>query len=196
MIQFNELRISPDSKYLIVDVSIKEDIAFNDYNISEIRIYQVNNDKSLFDNVVYDKIITDESIAVYINGDSNVLVNEDETVYIENGVKRIRLKLSQEDLNTSLSNSLFMVQIKAASKKPALLVPDARLEAAGVVIDLYPYYKDVIKYIKDFDCSCENKNLIDSILKLKALELSAKTGRFEQVAYYWFKYFSKYGRLN
>ena len=47
----------------------------------------------------------------------------------------------------------------------------------------------VLKYIKNFNCSCENKDLINAILKLKSLEISAKTGRFEQVAYYWFKYF-------
>lgn len=187
MIQFNELRITPDSNYLIIDASIKEDIKFENYSISHINIYQIKDSKSFEEEPIYYKQITTEDIIVYVNGGSKVLVHPDETVYIENGVRRIRLKLSSKDLRTSLSNNLFKIHIEAISEDPSDLPINNYAE--GVAMDLYPYYKEVLKYIKNFNCSCENKDLINAILKLKSLEISAKTGRFEQVAYYWFKYF-------
>ena len=64
----------------------------------------------------------------------------------------------------------------------------------GTVVDLFPIYCKTISYLKELNSSCSiPKNLIDMILRLKALELSLKTGNYIQAIEYWNKYFINIG---
>ena len=60
----------------------------------------------------------------------------------------------------------------------------------STIINLYPIYCKTIQYLKELDDSCVvPKNFMDMIIKLKALELSIKTGNSFQAIEYWNKYF-------
>lgn len=179
MIQINELRITPDAKYLIIDASIKKDSLFENYMISDIVVYNIPDNKSIQGEESYNKTITVENK----EGDG----------------KHIRLVLEQKDIiNGNLSKGLFKVTI-AASKINTLSeinLDNASTQITAVVMNLYPFYKQSIHLLKNIDCNClENKELVNLILRFKSLELSAKTGNIDMVAYYWFKYFNTSDRV-
>ena len=198
MIQFNELRITPDAKYLIIDAFIKNDPNLYNYIISDIVVYNIPNANKANGDVIYEKHISIEDLEIYSLGDK-VLVDNEESVYIDEGVKHIRILLSQKDLNTSLFKGLFKVVISTSRIDTSIEeVPSeyASTSVTSLVMDLYPFYKESICLLKNIDCDCPiNKELTNLILRFKALELSIKTGDVSTAVNYWFKYFNTLDRV-
>lgn len=181
MITFNELRITPDSKSLIIDVSVK--------------------DYEYYKNITIDSIIIDTQETYLVSGPSSnpifkysVKSTQDNNLYsaqrsLDN--KSIRLQLTSQDLQDKLSTSLlFVYVITTGIPSPATPCGMDSMITLGTVVDLFPIYCKTISYLKELNSSCSiPKNLIDMILRLKALELSLKTGNYIQAIEYWNKYF-------
>lgn len=175
MLTFNELRITPDNKYLIIDVSVK--------------------DESYYKNVFIDSIVIDTQNTYVLFGPSSNPIytynSEDKEAAGNYSKKNIRLILNYQDLGYSLTDNLFFVYA-VASGAPAADTPcgmDNSI-AMGTVVTLYPIYCKTIQYLKELNDNCNiPKGLIDLYLRIKALELSVKTGNYTQAINYWNKYF-------
>ena len=198
MVDFNELRVSPDRKNLIIDVSIK--------------------DLSYYENVYIDSIIIDTQDTYIPSGPSNSPIFTYEVVsnvtpvyslpdcgcnqvqdYIDkencfetsnNEEKRVRLELDNIALNNHLKGNLFFVYVitkgTPASDTPCNMDNIINL---GVTADTYPIYTNMLNSLKELE-SCDTPKLFtDAFLRFKAFELSIKTGQYSQIINYWNKYF-------
>ena len=181
MIAFNELRITPDSKNLIIDASVE--------------------DYEYYKDITIDSIIIDTQETYSVSGPSSTPIltysidsTQDNSLYtvhksLDN--KNIRLQLTNKDLQDKLSTSLLFVYVVVRGiPSPATPCGMDNMITLGTVVDLFPIYCKTISYLKELNNSCNiPKNLIDMILRLKALELSLKTGNYIQAIEYWNKYF-------
>ena len=198
MVDFNELRVSPDRKNLIIDVSIK--------------------DLSYYENVYIDSIIIDTQDTYIPSGPSNSPIFTYEVVsnvtpvyslpdcecnqvqdYIDkencfetsnNEEKRVRLELDNTALDNHLKGNLFFVYVitkgTPASDTPCNMDNTINL---GVTADTYPIYTNMLNSLKELE-SCETPKLFtDAFLRFKAFELSIETAQYSQVINYWNKYF-------
>lgn len=202
MISFNELRITQDNRFLIIDVSIdKQDYYENvllDSIIIDTQDTYVPNGPS--DNPIYSYKVEDAYDLTYsLPEECNcnpVKVDEDKTYCFTYGtqqMKNARLVLNIQDLKVSPCSTMFFVYVisKGAPSEdtPCGLYKD---QIIGTVINLQPIYKQTLKYLKEVECDCNiPKNFIDMILKLKAIELCIRTGNYPQAIKYWKKFFIK-----
>lgn len=198
MVDFNELRVSPDRKNLIIDVSIK--------------------DLPYYENVYIDSIIIDTQDTYIPSGPSNSPIFTYEVVsnvtpvyslpdcgcnqvqdYIDkencfetsnNEEKRVRLELDNIALNNHLKGNLFFVYVitkgTPASDTPCNMDNTINL---GVTADTYPIYTNMLNSLKELESCGTPKLFTDAFLRFKAFELSIKTGQYSQVINYWNKYF-------
>ena len=198
MVDFNELRVSPDRKNLIIDVSIK--------------------DLPYYENVYIDSIIIDTQDTYIPSGPSNSPIFTYEVVsnvtpvyslpdcecnqvqdYIDkencfetsnNEEKRVRLELDNIALNNHLKGNLFFVYVitkgTPSSDTPCNMDNTINL---GVTADTYPIYTNMLNSLKELESCSTPKLFTDAFLRFKAFELSIKTGQYSQVINYWNKYF-------
>ena len=149
MIEFNDIKVSPDGKKLIIDAQVK--------------------DVPYYDNVYIDTIFIDTQDSYVENGPSS----EPIYIYEASNEKRVRLELKSE-LNVSLDNTMFFVYVVAkgtpTSDEPCC---HGNYTTIGVAINLYPIYQRMMYGIKEVECNCNTpKTLIDNMLRFNALELS------------------------
>lgn len=198
MVDFNELRVSPDRKNLIIDVSIK--------------------DLSYYENVYIDSIIIDTQDTYIPSGPSNSPIFTYEVVsnvtpvyslpdcgcnqvqdYIDkencfetsnNEEKRVRLELDNTALDNHLKGNLFFVYVitkgTPSSDTPCNMDNTINL---GVTADTYPIYTNMLNSLKELESCSTPKLFTDAFLRFKAFELSIKTGQYSQIINYWNKYF-------
>lgn len=196
MIQFNELRITPDSKHLIIDASI--------------------DNSSYYDNVILDSIVIDTQDTYVANGPSSkpiythkidsydytysipedcncnpVLSDDDKAYCLTQGGKNIRLILSAKDLGISLNdNILFVYAIATGTPAPDTPCGMDNSVTMSTVVNLYPVYQNTMCYLRELDSDCQvPKGFMDMILRLKAVELCIKTGNYNKAISYWKKFF-------
>ena len=202
MIQFNELRITPDSKHLIIDASI--------------------DNSSYYDNVILDSIVIDTQDTYVANGPSskpiytyiidtennynytystpedcscNPVLSDDDKAYCLTYAgeqnKHVRLILSAKDLGVSLNDNMFFVYA-IATGTPAPDTPCGMDNSIimNTVVNLYPVYQNTMCYLRELDSDCQvPKGFMDMILRLKAVELCIKTGNYNKAILYWKKFF-------
>lgn len=198
MVDFNELRVSPDRKNLIIDVSIR--------------------DLSYYENVYIDSIIIDTQDTYIPSGPSNSPIFTYEVVsnvtpvyslpdcgcnqvqdYIDkencfetsnNEEKRVRLELDNTALDNHLKGNLFFVYVitkgTPSSDTPCNMDNTINL---GVTADTYPIYTNMLNSLKELESCGTPKLFTDAFLRFKAFELSIKTGQYSQIINYWNKYF-------
>ena len=195
MIQFNELRITPDSKHLIIDASI--------------------DNSSYYDNVILDSIVIDTQDTYVANGPSSkpiytykidydytystpedyscnpVLSDNDKAYCLTQGGKNIRLTLSAKDLGISLNDKiLFVYAIATGTPAPDTPCGMDNSIVMSTVVNLYPVYQNTMCYLRELDSDCQvPKGFIDMILRLKAVELCIRTGNYTKAISYWKKFF-------
>jgi hypothetical protein len=59
------------------------------------------------------------------------------------------------------------------------------------VIDLYPIYQQLMKYVREVENSCDIPyNFVDQFLRLKAVQLALATGNYTLAIQYWKRFFS------
>ena len=199
MLIFNELRITPDQKYLIIDVSVDNQKYYENIQIDSIIIDTQDTyiDSGPSNNPIFTYNLTEENnniTQVYTDNYTPVLDEDTSYCYVESEEKQnksIRLILNYQDLNVSLQDNMFFVYA-IPTGTPSADTPCGMDNAIvkGTIINLYPIYCKTIQYLKELDDSCiVPKNFMDMIIKLKALELSIKTGNSFQAIEYWNKYF-------
>ena len=174
MIEFKELRVTPDGKTLIIDVAVK--------------------DLSYYDNVYIESLTIDTQDTYSESGSSTnpIFYYEVASVSDENK-KRIRLELNSSVLGKPITGNMFFVYITVKGT-PAADTPCGldNVTTLGVTADLYPFYKSSINHMKELENECEpSKNFIDSLLRFKAFELSIRTGHYTQAIKYWNKFFKE-----
>ena len=203
MIQFNELRITPDGKKLVIDASVKDLNYYNNVYIDAVIIDTQNtyvssgpSSKPIF----YYEVNTNPSVIYALpecDGCTPVRDDVDKEICFtgleENEEKRIRLELDEKTLGASLSSDLFFIYV-VAKGVPSAGTPCGMDNGTtlGVVANLYPYYRSLMNNLKEINNECETpKNFIDSLLRFKAFELSLKTGHYTQAIKYWNKFFTR-----
>lgn len=168
MVQFNELRITPDGQNLIIDVSVK--------------------DLEYYTDVYLDSIQIDTQDTFVESGPSSEVAY---TKTIDGNSKSVRLELGTGDLLPTLNDNLFFVYVRTKGT-PSIDTPCGMDNSIilGVVSNLYPLYQHAFSYIKELSDSCSiPKNFINFILQYKAFELAIKTGHYTEAIKYWRKFF-------
>lgn len=205
MISFNELRIEPSGKYLIIDASVDDGECFNDVLIDSIVIdtqntYIANGPSNTPVYQLQVDQIPDLTYSIPEDCNCNpVLEDEDKSYCFTYGLeqeKHIRLKLDASLIGGQIEGMLFFVYV-ISSGQPCTDVPYVgNSTIMGTVAHLYPMYQSMMKSVKEIENNCcVPKNFIDYILRFKALELCIKTGNYPQAIKYWNKYFKgKMGR--
>nr|DAR32407.1 MAG TPA: hypothetical protein [Bacteriophage sp.] len=167
MITFNELRITPDGKRLIIDASVK--------------------DMSYYQNVYIDKVVVDSQGTYVDNRPSRHPVY---TTTVTGNSKRVQLVL--DDLvEVTVEDNMFFVYV-ITKGTPSADTPEGmnNQTTIGVAVDLSKVYNTSMCSIRQIECSCEiPKNFIESILRIKALELAIRTAHYTQAIKYWKKFF-------
>ena len=204
MLEFRELRITPDGKHLIIDVAVQE--------------------HSYYENVFIDSIIIDTQDTYVQNGPSSkpvyqykveedgvqnlyalpeecscnpILIDEDKSYCFTYGYeegRHVRLMLSTKDI--TLNNMLFVYVVAKGTPSPDTPCGLDNAIIMQTVVDLYPFYQNTLCFLKELNNSCEvPKGFTDMILRLKALELCIRTGNYSQAIKYWKKFFSNNNRV-
>lgn len=164
MTQINELRVTPDKKYLIIDVQIP--------------------DMDYYENVYLDSIMINTQKTYDITNSMEPW----KTIACDSS-KHIR-ELVEID---GIADNLFFVTIltngEAADDTPCSLNETYTL---GVTCDKYPMYLKGMQFLKQLGNNCEPPNdFIDYILQNKAFELSLLTGNTQKAIDYWKLFFNE-----
>lgn len=173
MLQFRELRITPDGSKLIIDISIEDLLPYS--------------------NVYLESIMIDTQDTFTPNGPSSNPIyvhNTEETSKLKN----IRLTLSITDFLqkiVDLNSNLFFVYA-IAKGTPSIDTPcglDNKI-ALGVVFNTHLLYNNSMAYFRELESTCSiPRNMVDYILKMKGLEVSLVTNNYIQAIKYWNKFF-------
>lgn len=169
MIDFNELRITPDGKELIMDVAV-----------SSI---------SYYDNMYIDTILIDTQSSYSSNGPSSkaVQVYKNSLTQGAQTVREVRLSLTEKDLNKSLNSNMFFVYVVLGG----YVSPDTPCGGDNMIhmkpiVNMFPLYNSVLYSIKQLSDNCNiNKELINSILQIKSIETSIRLGNYKQAFDLW-----------
>lgn len=194
MIQFNELRITPDSKHLIIDASIDNSSYYDNVILDSIVIdtqdtYVANGPSS---KSIYTYIVDNYTYSIPEDCSCNPVVSNDDKAYcLTQGGKNIRLTLSAKDLGISLNdNMLFVYAIATGTPAPDTPCGMDNSVVMSTVVNLYPIYQNTMCYLRELDSDCQvPKGFIDMILKVKAVELCIRTGNYTKAISYWKKFF-------
>lgn len=180
MIQFNEIRITPDAERLIIDIQIKEDTYFNKVAIDNVQIFKIEDAEGTCNELLSDAPESEDSIS-----DPSSIVSSS-----GRGVTKVTYRLNSANLGIStLRGALFKVVV---TTKGVSTAPEGYASPIVTVLisDLYPFYIKTLANIRMLDDLSSNSNeLIDCILRFKALELAFRTGNANLAIQYWFKYF-------
>lgn len=201
MLHFNELRITKDDKYLIIDASVDNQDFYDDIILDSVVIdtqdtYVPNGPSS---NPVYELKVADAYDLTYSLPEecscNPVLEEEDKSycfTYGTHQMSNIRLRLQASDFNiNTLNGTMFFVYVTATGT-PSADAPCGTTNPMimGAVTNLYPLYQSMMKYVRQIENNCEiPKEFIDLSLRIKALELCIRTGNYPQAIKYWNKYF-------
>lgn len=175
MVQFNELRITPDNRELIIDVSVKDlDIYTNVY----LDYIMIDNQDTFIedgpsDNPIYTYTIEDAAYSTSSNG----------------SIKQCRLTLTNSDVNLS-SDLLFIYVVVKGVPAPSTPCNMDNATTMGVVYNLHNIFQSFMPYIREVEKDCNlPKGFINYILRFKALELAFATGNYTLAVKYWNRFF-------
>lgn len=126
-----------------------------------------------------------EALKVIENSDYNLDIKRHYTL------KNIRLELDSKDLLGTKLDNLFFVYIQASgvpsSDTPCGMDNEYTI---GVTLDTCPIYNNILKHIKQLNCECSTpKDLIDSFLQFKALQIAVETEHYQEAINYFNKFF-------
>lgn len=161
MIEFTELNITDDNRYLVIGVRIA--CEFKDTYLNSITV---------------------DNQDTYTGNDGSV--DPLYHVEIEGEQKYFRLKLDQFLLGTCL-NGIFFVKVTTKGGESNDIPCDwSSSTVTCTVANMYPIYQKGMRYIRELEESCSiPKGFIDFILKLEALELAIKTGNYTLASKYY-----------
>lgn len=178
MIHFNELKITPDSKHLVIDVSVRNEAYYKNIYIDSIVI---DNQDTYVGSGPSSKPIYTYNVPDIIPKLTNEAVSQ----------KHVRLYLDSTDVGGSL-NGLFFVYVRVKGT-PTADTPCGmdNITTLGTVSNMYPFYQQAMDYIKEIESNCSfPQAFTDYILRLKALELAIRTGNYPDAIKYYNRFFS------
>lgn len=175
MVIIEQCEIDPKGTYLIIEAVVENLDYYENVYIKDIII---DTDKT------YKDTGFNEEKCIYRNSKS--------IKPIEEKSKRVKLCLTAKELNLdSLNDNIFFVYIETEGT-PYPEPPcckDHRI-SMGVAVNLRPIYNMAMGYIKELSSTCTvPRGFIDMILRLKALDLSLKTGNYYMAFNQWDKLF-------
>ena len=189
MIHYNNLYITEDSKYLVIDVAIDEDSTYDDVYLDRIAIdtqdtYITNGPSN---NAKIFHIGGDDIEGPSINGIEEVK-NSGKDI---KKVKHTKLTLSAKDLGVNLNKDmLFVYTIATGTPAPDTPCNCDVNKILSVVVNTYEVYKSIIPLIKEIGELCKDPiSFIDRELQIKAVEYSIKNSNYLIAIKYWKKYF-------
>lgn len=197
MIQFNELRITPDNNCLIIDIEIPNINIYKDVFIDSVIIDNQDTyvDNGPSSNPVYKYTIEESTTQkVYSSTGECAPVKEDETkeeCLVEKSLntKTLRLVLDSQDVALA-NNILFVYAIAKGTPDPSTPCGMDNMTTIGVVTNMRNIFQQMMPYIREIEGNCAiPKNFIDKILRFNALKLSISTGNYTLAIKYWNKYF-------
>lgn len=199
MLHFNELRLTPDNKCLIIEAAIDnleyyEDVVLDSIVIDTQDTFIMNGPSN---NPLYIHSIDNEeyiySLPEYQNCNP---IQEEESkqhcfVDTMEGKRIVRLELSLKDLKVNPCDTMFFIYaIATGTPKPNTPCGYDTNKIMGTVVNIQSLYLNLMSYLKELGKTCEiPKGFIDAILRLKALDLSIKTGNYIEAIKYWKKFF-------
>lgn len=176
MVVLEQCRIDQEGKCLIIEAAVEN--------------------LSYYKNVSIASVIIDTQDTFVNTGPSNKAIyhlsfDDGGTEVAMYNKKRVKLTLSEKELGVSLSDNIFFVYIITQG------IPDPHVPCGmdniytmGIAVNLRPIYNTAMKYIKELDSTCDiPRGFIDIILRLKAFNLSIRTGNFTTAFKYWDKLF-------
>lgn len=189
MIVLEQCRIDQEGKHLIIEAAVENLSYYKGVYIDSVVIdtketYTPNGPSN---SPVFSQTFESDYYKVDVREDCNsVKVDEgckcgDIYTSQKAGVKRIRLCLTSKDLKgTSLNdNILFVYVIATGTPAPSTPCGMDNTYVMGVAVNLRPIYNMAMKYIKELDSTCSiPRGFIDMILRLKAFDLSLRTGNY------------------
>lgn len=164
MMQFNELRITPDRKHLIIDVQVQE--------------------MSYYENVYLDTIIIDTQKTYSATGPSSKPL----MVIDCNHSKHYREFI---DIDSIADNLFFVYVISTGEPSDDTPCGMDSTSILGVTYDKYPMYLQGMKLLGELEGCEPSSNLIDYILTHKAFDLSLLTGNYQKAIDYWSLFFDE-----
>lgn len=191
MIHYNNLYITEDSKYLVIDVAIDEDSTYDDVYLYRIAIdtqdTYITNGPSNNAKIIF--LEENDIEKPSMNGIGEVK-NSGKDV---KKVKHTKLTLSAKDLGVNLNKDMLFIYSTASGfipgDKPDVIkyITDTIL---NVVVNTYEVYKSIIPLIKEIGELCKDPiSFIDRELQIKAVEYSIKNSNYLLAIKYWKKYF-------
>ena len=189
-IHFNELKVTPDSKYLIVDVSVRSESYYRDVYIKSI---------SIRTDETYNGLSNYSQESNHFNPVYSEIIEDGHSEYLDTDYKykHYRWVLEAADMGIEDMNHLFFVTITTEgdivnSALETLPCGADEHTTMGTTVDLYPYYVQAMQYINELSDNCSiPENFIDFILRLKALDLAIKTGNYNTAIIYFQTFFDR-----
>lgn len=138
-------------------------------------------------------IITEQDFNYQIDNENSEVIENDDKCKCKKHFKRSNtLELKKSKFDTLL---FVYVKIKGTPCSDAPCGMD-NTYTMQTVVNLYPFYQESMNYIKEIADNCRDRcetptHFVDYILKLRALEISIKTGNYEDAIYYYKKFFMK-----
>jgi len=172
MLQLNELRITPDGKFLIVDASVQA-----------IDYYE-----NVYIDSIYMNVYSNPTEFVSPTPDSNSI----EVFTTTENVKHIRKFI---EIDTIADNLFFIYVVSKGTPRADTPCGFKDTSILGVTYNEQLLYKDSIKMLKTMNDCTPSRDFINYILKQEGFKQSLKTGNYRQAITYWNEFF-KNSRLN
>ena len=191
MINFNELRITSDGKYLVIDVQILNLNYYKDVYLDSIHIdtQQTFIETGPSNKPIYSYVIPDNEQFIYTQDcGCRVITEQNEDILIDEfGTKHIRQFIDID----SIGNNLFFVWV-VTKGNPTEDTPCGMKDAVtlGVVYNKLPIYNISMKYINSIEGCNIPREFMDFIFRKKAFETCLEVGNYNQAIKYWNKFFT------
>lgn len=200
MVVLEQCRIDQEGKHLIIEAAVENLSYYRDVYIESVIVdtnstYSPNGPSN---NPVFYQAFEPDYMKVDVQDDCNSLKTEEDckcgNIYTSQkaGVKRISLCLTTKDLNgANLDDNIFFVYI-VATGIPAPCTPCGmdNKYTMGVAVNLRPVYNMAMNYVKELDSTCSiPRGFIDMVLRLKAFDLSLRTGNYPMAIKQWDRLF-------
>lgn len=185
MLQWNELRITPDGKYLIIDVAVQNLSYYKNITIESLYFVTYKNPSDC-------DPINDKGTKIYLWRDYDVvpLPGEHYQEVGEAGRHYIRLR-KFVDLEAIGDNLFFVHAIVNGEASEDTPCGAKEHELLGVVYNKALLYKNSIEALSTMDGCTPSKELLDYLLNTKAFELSLEVGDYQGAIEYWNGLFKK-----
>lgn len=177
MIQFNDLKLNPDGRCLIVDASIINQEYFDNRYITDV---YVDSDLTF----VSANSPSDTSVHITVD-------DEPKKFYKQFSITELESLIKPEEQD--LRKHIFFVYVAIAGPIEGTVPCGADKDLyLGVAVNWDSIYHESLQYMKELNNCCDiPKEYIDYILRIKGLELAIKTGHFDVALHMWSKYFNR-----